>query len=279
MSKMNTYYEMLELTAAASLDDIKRNFRREVAKYHPDKVQHLGKEFQEIAAVKTAELTQAYKTLSDEALRAEYDELLRTGGSPDAGPGAAPSPMVDQAHVPAGWPRAARPVQEPRPEPPPTPTSTVFQQDRMGASSLIFKAAVMRFRTVLQAEFGSYEEPNVEAFQVACIPKPPFWKLKLPPRVLGRFVDQVDAASVSESWTAASRMKKDSQRDLVVFVMGPAVAAAGELATAITEQRRKPMLAGGKLTLVPVNTRNWSAHVPTDAPDVVKSLLSRLKSA
>jgi hypothetical protein len=149
----------------------------------------------------------------------------------------------------------------------------------MGASSLIFKAAVMRFRTVLQAEFGSYEEPNVEAFQVACIPKPPFWKLKLPPRVLGRFVDQVDAASVSESWTAASRMKKDSQRDLVVFVMGPAVAAAGELATAITEQRRKPMLAGGKLILVPVNTRNWSAHVPTDAPDVVKSLLSRLKSA
>ena len=146
-------------------------------------------------------------------------------------------------------------------------------------AGLIFKAAVMRFRTVLQAEFGSYEEPNVEAFQVACIPKPPFWKLKLPPRVLGRFVDQVDAASVSESWTAASRMKKDSQRDLVVFVMGPAVAAAGELATAITEQRRKPMLAGGKLILVPVNTRNWSAHVPTDAPDVVKSLLSRLKAA
>ena len=39
-------------------------------------------------------------------------------------------------------------------------------------------------------------------------------------------------------------MKKDSQRDLVVFVMGPSVAAPGELATVITEQRRKPMAAG-----------------------------------
>jgi hypothetical protein len=280
MSKMKTYYEMLELTSAASLDDIKRNFRREIAKYHPDKVQHLGKEFQEIAAVKTAELTQAYKTLSDETRRAEYDELLRTGGSFDvAGPGTTPPPTVGQPDVHAARPDAAWRAQEQRPEPPQSPGGTVFQQDRAGASSLIFKAAVMRFRNVLQAEFGSYEEPNVEAFQVACVPKPPFWKLKLPPRVLGRFVDQVDAASVSDSWTAASRMKKDTQRDLVVFVMGPAIAPAGELATAITEQRRKPMPAGGKLILVPVHTRNWSAHVPNDAPDVVRSLLSRLKSA
>ncbi len=85
--------------------------------------------------------------------------------------------------------------------------------------------------------------------------------------------------AVTESWTAASRMKKDTQRDLVVFVMGPAVAPAGELAAAIAEQRKKPMLAGGKLILVPVNTRTWSAHVPNDAPAVVKSLLTRLKSA
>jgi hypothetical protein len=61
--------------------------------------------------------------------------------------------------------------------------------------------------------------------------------------------------------------------------MGTAMAPAGELATAIAEQRKKPMPAGGKLTLVPVNTRSWSAHVPTDAPKVVKSLLDRLKTA
>jgi hypothetical protein len=73
-------------------------------------------------------------------------------------------------------------------------------------------------------------------------------------------------------------MKKDGPRDLLVFVMGPAVAPAAELAAAITEQRKKPIPGGGTLVLVPVNTRTWAAHVPNDAPAVVKSLLERLKS-
>ena len=73
---MKTHYELLEIAADAPADEIKRAFRREIAKYHPDKVQHLGKEFQEIAAVKAAELTQAYTTLTDAALRAEYDARL-----------------------------------------------------------------------------------------------------------------------------------------------------------------------------------------------------------
>jgi len=74
-------------------------------------------------------------------------------------------------------------------------------------------------------------------------------------------------------------MKKDTQRDLCVFLMGPALASATELAVAIGEQRKRPMPAGGKLVLVPVSSKDWSAHVPTDAPDVCKSLLSRLKSS
>jgi len=43
-------------------------------------------------------------------------------------------------------------------------------------------------------------------------------------------------------------------------------------------ENRKPMLAGGKLVIVPVSTKDWSAHVPTDAQPAVKSLLGRLKS-
>ena len=85
MSK--THYQLLEVVPDAPADEIKRAFRREIAKYHPDKVQHLGKEFQEIAAVKAAELTQAYKTLTDAVMRAEYDALLAEGGG-----GVAPAP-------------------------------------------------------------------------------------------------------------------------------------------------------------------------------------------
>jgi len=59
--------------------------------------------------------------------------------------------------------------------------------------------------------------------------------------------------------------------------MGPTIAPAGELATAINEARRRATQT--KLLLVPINTRSWNAHVPTDAPPVVKSLLKRLKSS
>ncbi len=76
----------------------------------------------------------------------------------------------------------------------------------------------------------------------------------------------------------ASRMKRDDQRDLCVFIMGPVVAQAEELGRAIAAQRRKPMPAGGTLVLVPVNTRTWSAYIPSDAPPAAKALLARLRS-
>ena len=72
-----THYDLLGIDSAASVDEIRRAFRREIAKYHPDKVQHLGHEFQDIAAIRSAELTQAYKTLTDAGLRADYDAAVR----------------------------------------------------------------------------------------------------------------------------------------------------------------------------------------------------------
>lgn len=275
---MKSYYDMLDVHPAASADEIKRAFRREIAKYHPDKVQHLGQEFQEIAAIKAAELTQAYKTLSDEALRADYDAELGAGARAHE---RRPAPR-SQTEPSAARPAATRPAEPRAPdeEPPPPPgRSSVPSQDRMGATDLVRKATVIRFRQALEAEVGRYEEPLVQGFDVVCLPKPGFLSRKAPPCVLGRFVPQVDAASVAETWAMASRMRKDGQRDVCVFVMGPAIAPARELATAIAEQRRKPMPGAGQLIMVPVHTRSWVAHVPNDAPPVVKSLLTRLRSA
>ena len=277
---MSTYYEMLGVPASASSDDIKKAFRREIAKYHPDKVQHLGKEFQEIAAVKAAELTQAYKTLSDDTLRAEYDALMAEGiGQPGHhAPAPAPAPPPPAAPRPA---EATRPVatEAPAAEPTTTTSTAPFKQDRAGALDLIRKAMVARFRQALISEFGKYEETPLDGFEVVCVPQSRFWTLKLPPRVLGRFVAEVTGPAVVETWSMASRMKKDSQRDLCVFLMGQALGPRGELAAAVAEARKKPMAAGGKLHMIPVNTRNWDGLVPQDAPPVVKSLLGRLKSS
>lgn len=275
-----SYYEMLGVAPTAPLDEIKKAFRREIAKYHPDKVQHLGREFQEIASVKAAELTQAYKTLCDESLRAEYDADLAGGSSAGVRDSGSERWRAPAPEAPAAEP-AARSTARPAAAGPGRPAGSAgFTSDRAGASTLLGKAAVARFRQALDAEFGQCDETRVQGFEIACAPhKGRFWG-KLRPRILARLVAQVDAAAVAESWALAARMPRarDDQREVCIFLMGPAVAPAGELARAIAEERRKPV-AGGKLFLVPLNTRSWSAHIPADAPPVVKSLVGRLKSA
>ncbi len=62
---LKNYYELLEIAPNASAEEVKRAFRVQIARYHPDKVQHLGKEFQSMAADRAAELTEAYRILRD----------------------------------------------------------------------------------------------------------------------------------------------------------------------------------------------------------------------
>ena len=268
-----TYYELLDVPPTASAEEIKSAFRREIAKYHPDKVQHLGEEFQEIAATKAAELTRAYKTLTDPVARTEYDEA----GESAQGAPPAPRPSSPAASTPS---HGAPSTSHATPSTGPSSSASVFSQERAGANDLVRRATMMRFRNALTGEFSQWDEQPLAGFEIACVPKPAFWSLKLPPRILGRFVPQVDGPAVTETWTMASRLPKDTQREFcVVFLMGPAISPPGELAAAINDQRRKTLTIGCKLIMVPVNTRSWSAHVPTDAPPVVKSLLERLKSA
>jgi hypothetical protein len=101
---------------------------------------------------------------------------------------------------------------------------------------------------------------------------------KVSPLVLGRFVPEVDASAVGDSWTMAARIKKEAAGDICVFVMGPTLAPAHDLAAVIADQRRRTPAGGGRLFITPVNTRTWVAHVPNDAPQVVKALLARLRS-
>ena len=91
------------------------------------------------------------------------------------------------------------------------------------------------------------------------------------PRLLGRFVVKVDGPAVADAWAQAGKWASD---DICVFLMGTSLAPARELATAIAEQRRR---SRSKVTLIPVDARDWTSHVQTDAPDVAKNLLARLK--
>jgi hypothetical protein len=81
MPPVRTHYELLSLDRTADRAAIKTAFREQIARYHPDKVVHLGREFQDLAAERTAALTAAYKTLIDPVLRRQYDASL--GAAPD----------------------------------------------------------------------------------------------------------------------------------------------------------------------------------------------------
>jgi DnaJ-domain-containing protein 1 len=57
-------YTILGVEPGASKEEIKAAYHSLAAKYHPDKVQHLGKEFQELAERRFKEIQQAYEHLS-----------------------------------------------------------------------------------------------------------------------------------------------------------------------------------------------------------------------
>jgi DnaJ-domain-containing protein 1 len=55
------WFEVLGVRPTASTDEIKNAYREQALQYHPDRVQGLGKEFQEIADRKMRELNLAYE--------------------------------------------------------------------------------------------------------------------------------------------------------------------------------------------------------------------------
>jgi len=62
-SDENRYYEILGLQPGASPEEIKKAYRKLSMQYHPDKVMHLGEEFQQVAEEKMKELNAAYQYL------------------------------------------------------------------------------------------------------------------------------------------------------------------------------------------------------------------------
>jgi hypothetical protein len=60
-------YAVLGIDRSASGEEIRRAYRRLAAKYHPDKVSHLGEEFRDLAAKRFKEIKAAFDALNGSA--------------------------------------------------------------------------------------------------------------------------------------------------------------------------------------------------------------------
>lgn len=80
MSSKRDYYEVLSVSREATGDDLRKAYRREALKHHPDRNQGDAG-----AEAKFKEINEAYQVLSDEEKRRVYDQFGHAGLDGSAG--------------------------------------------------------------------------------------------------------------------------------------------------------------------------------------------------
>jgi hypothetical protein len=264
---VDNFYLLLSVERSASQDQIKKAFRAEIARYHPDKVHHLGKEFQEIAATRAAQLTEAYRTLTNPELREEYDRRFLAGAPRVAAPVVSTAP-------------AAATRQEPSPAPPPpAPDASAgpnapsrFAWEHGLRDNVVKKATIERIREVVLNMTGATELPPSGFTLSFSIRVRNMFGQGVAQRVAFILVPAVDTGAIRDAWIAAQR----AGGHLCLLVMGSELGSPRDLGHALTEMKRKSR-SERNVWLVPVNFRDWSAHMPVGAPALCRDVLKRLR--
>lgn len=264
---MKNFYDMLSVANDAPADEIKKAFRREIARYHPDKVQHLGREFQEMAVGIAADLTEAYRILMDPALRVKYDEQFAGDGA--RAPMTPGRPSAPAAAAPVPPPPAPESFAGPA-VPPPRPTAGL---------DFVKRATITKIRAAVEEVLSNATPVVAPGFDIAVLApakKGLFKKAEDSLCLLVKFVPHVDPESVADLWPRAAKVQAQGANGCVLLLVGQGMAPTRDLAAAVTDQRRKARNHGGPV-LVPVDVRDWDALFPPDAPGAVRSLIQRLK--
>ena len=257
---MKTYYDLIGIQPAAEADEVKRAFRREIARYHPDKVHHLGVEFQEIAAARAAALTEAYRVLMDAQLRQRYDAALL-----DESVDRQPAPVSAAATAPTRDPGSATSPFDSRPS-----------RDHADATAFVRRAVSARLTDAVVATGGAMlKVPGFDWVFVVKGARALFRKAEPSVRVAVRIVPFVDAASIEQAWPSVLRLSADGEA-LCLMLLGSGVAPARDLSAAITGLRKKTRRTSP--IVIPVDVRDWEALLPSETPAPLRLLLDRLRT-
>jgi hypothetical protein len=221
-----------------------------------------------MAASRAAALTEAYRTLMNAELRADYDRMyVGTNGAVPAPPAAAQAPAAPS--------RPATPEPQPTPQnrdftPPPR-----FATEHRDRDDFVRKATLGRFRAALAAEVGVVEEAATRGFDLDFTVKAKkLFSRNGGQRFAVKIVPSVDKLAVQEAWNAAQK----ASAPICVFLMGSQLASAKDLSEVIADLRRRTRGAHA-ISIIPIDVHDWSAHVPSDAPDSCKNVLKRLREA
>ena len=258
---MKTYYDLIGIQPAAEADEVKRAFRREIARYHPDKVHHLGVEFQEIAAARAAALTEAYRVLMDAQLRQRYDAALL-------------DERVDPQPAPVSAASATAPTRDPGSAT--SPFDCRSSRDQADATAFVRRAVSARLTDAVAATGGAMLK--VAGFDWVFVVKGAralFRKAEPSVRVAVRIVPLVDAASIEQAWPSVLRLSADGET-LCLMLLGSGVAPARDLSAAITDLRKKTRRTSP--VVIPVDVRDWEALLPAETPAPVRVLLDRVRT-
>jgi DnaJ domain len=267
---LRNYYDLLAIDAAASVDDVKKAFKHEIAKYRPDKVQHLGQEFQAMASALAADLTEAYRILVDPELRAKYDEDLRLRrGTPEPPPLQWATTPPPHRTLRSQSPRAVHSSQ----------ASAVAERPGapVAVPDSLKREAIAKLRDAVTRITGGVES-SVEGFDAMFdlkAKKGLFRKGDEEVRLLVRFVPRVDCRAVAAAWPLALRAPGLGVPCVLLF--GLSVAPPGELAEAMPRHPRKP--GDHQPVFVPVDVKGWEAVPPPETPASVLAVIQRLRDA
>lgn len=275
---MKDYYSLLSVGADATADDIKRAFRREIARYHPDKVHHLGAEFQALAAERAAELTEAYRVLMDRGLRSSYDRE-RSGDAPEGQPAPAPEAPPHQAPPAAREPRAKEARAETRAaEPPPQadPAPRAAEPQQASRDAFVRRMSLTKFRDAVQRALEGVTSMPARGFEASYLVKGKrslFGKTQ-PERLLTAYVGQITPEKIAKLGQDALAARGGAEI-VTVFALGDRLAPAADLSAAVVTLRRR-VPAGVTVLVVPVDVRDWSSLMPKDASPSARAVIARL---
>jgi curved DNA-binding protein CbpA len=256
-------YEVLELEPACSMEEIKRRFRQQIALYHPDKVQHLGKEIQDLAARRAAELTEAYEILGNSARRTAFDVH--------------PHPIPSKEPT-ADFPPKAQAGAQPQPV---SPQECRSGPGEIEVSDFMRKTAMTRLRKAIVEHVPGADDKTLAGFDAAFFSRPKWFHFKSQPAlcVLARLVGKVNAEAVKDSWRSVSRPGALLSGEAYLFLMGNMLEDPRILSRAMMEQRGKINgQNGSQVFMIPLNVSTWEVLTPCEAPPLLRSIIGTLRS-